>query len=167
MRIEEFLKKITEIDLTQVKYVFSDWDDALEAYALQYKKHGSPNVVRLLKIAPTLGELVDLYRGVVLNAYPMTISQLAIKQERYQELLSYHQYKNGSEETLFERISNGSQMEDRLNFAYSLSKLSNELQGAEAGRRKLIRNLREGKFNDSINPVGSKALLGTNEPRRG
>lgn len=158
MRIEEFLKKITEIDLTQVKYVFSDWDDALEAYALQYKKHGSPNVVRLLKIAPTLGELVDLYRGVVLNAYPVTISQLAIKQERYQELLSYHQYKNDSEETLFERISNGSQMEDRLNFAYNLTKLSSELQSKEACNRKLIHNLLEGKFNEPTQKISNKAI---------
>lgn len=158
MRIEEFLKKITEIDLTQVKYVFSDWDDALEVYALRYKKHGSPNVVRLLKIASTLGELVDLYRGVVLNAYPMTVSQLAIKQERYQELLGYHQYKNGSEETLFERISNGSQMEDRLNFAYKLTKLSSELQSKEACSRKLIRNLLDGKLSEPTQKISNKVI---------
>lgn len=58
MTIEEFLRKIVEIDLTQ--HVFHDWDAALENYAIRYKKHGSPNVVRLLKIANSLGELVDL-----------------------------------------------------------------------------------------------------------
>ena len=57
MTIEEFLRKIVEIDLTQAQHVFHDWD------AIRYKKHGSPNVVRLLKIANSLGELVDLYRA--------------------------------------------------------------------------------------------------------
>ena len=47
MTIEEFLRKIVEIDLTQAQHVFHDWDAALENYAIRYKKHGSPNVVRL------------------------------------------------------------------------------------------------------------------------
>ena len=118
MTIEEFLRKIVEIDLTQAQHVFHDWDAALENYAIRYKKHGSPNVVRLLKIANSLGELVDLYRGVVLRRYPMTIASLNSKTVRYNELISYYNYKNGQELTLFERISNGSTMEERLNLVY-------------------------------------------------
>lgn len=145
MTIEEFLRKIVEIDLTQAQHVFHDWDAALESYAIRYKKHGSPNVVRLLKIANSLGELVDLYRGVVLRGYPMTIASLNSKTARYNELISYYNYKNGQELTLFERISNGSTMEERLNFVYLMSK-ADALQGEIIDRRKILQNLREGKI---------------------
>lgn len=146
MTIEEFLHKITEIDLTQAQYVFSDWDDALAAYALKYKKHGSPNVVRLLKIATTLGELVDLYRGIVLHKYFITEDALPIKEERYKELMSYHHYKSGVDATLFERISTDSVMEQRLNFAYHITKLGDEINSAEANKRPIIRHYREQQF---------------------
>lgn len=158
MTIEEFLRKIVEIDLTQAQHVFHDWDAALENYAIRYKKHGSPNVVRLLKIANSLGELVDLYRGVVLRRYPMTIASLNSKTVRYNELISYYNYKNGQELTLFERISNGSTMEERLNFVYLMSK-ADALQGEAIDRRKILQNLREGKLYDSSNQIWSRACL--------
>lgn len=158
MTIEEFLRKIVEIDLTQAQHVFHDWDAALENYAIRYKKHGSPNVVRLLKIANSLGELVDLYRGVVLRRYPMTIASLNSKTVRYNELISYYNYKNGQELTLFERISNGSTMEERLNFVYLMSK-ADALQGETIDRRKILQNLREGKLYDSSNQIWPRACL--------
>lgn len=158
MTIEEFLRKIVEIDLTQAQHVFHDWDAALENYAIRYKKHGSPNVVRLLKIANSLGELVDLYRGVVLRRFPMTIASLNSKTVRYNELISYYNYKNGQELTLFERISNGSTMEERLNFVYLMSK-ADALQGETIDRRKILQNLREGKLYDSSNQIWPRACL--------
>ena len=35
MKIYEFLRKVTEIELSQVKYVFGDWDLALEEYVVK------------------------------------------------------------------------------------------------------------------------------------
>ena len=154
MTIEDFLRKIVKIDLTQAQHVFYDWDEALENYVLRYGKHSSSNVLRLLKMSSTLGELVDLYRGVVLNLYPCNGS----KADRYNELLSHYNYRNGTSESMFERISNGSTMEERLNFMYLIAQ-TNALQREDIDKRKILRNLREGKLYDSSNQVRTKAYL--------
>ena len=39
MTIEEFLRKIVEIDLTQAQHVFHDWDAALENYGTRNTVH--------------------------------------------------------------------------------------------------------------------------------
>lgn len=73
MKIYEFLRKVTEIELSQVKYVFGDWDLALEEYVNKCERHRAPNVMALLKLSSTLGELVDLYR---VKRYPIPETRL-------------------------------------------------------------------------------------------
>lgn len=165
MTIEEFLRKIVEIDLTQAQHVFHDWDAALENYAIRYKKHGSPNVVRLLKIANSLGELVDLYRGLELKRYPIPEAELEAKKQRYDTLMEYCLRGNGGHLSMFERVTNGSRMEQRLNFIYEMQLMANAIQGKDVGRRKLLRNFREGKFHDSSNQIGTTACFKSNNPR--
>lgn len=142
MKIYEFLRKVTEIELSQVKYVFGDWDLALEEYVNKCERHRAPNVMALLKLSSTLGELVDLYRGLELKRYPIPEAELEAKKQRYDTL-----------------------MEQRLNFIYEMQLMANAIQGKDVGRRKLLRNFREGKFHDSSNQIGTKACLKSSNPR--
>lgn len=157
MKIYEFLRKVTEIELSQVKYVFGDWDLALEEYVNKYERHRAPNVMALLKLSSTLGELVDLYRGLELKRYPIPEAELEAKKQRYDTLMEYCLRGNGGRLSMFERITNGSRMEQRLNFIYEMQLMANAIQGKDVGRRKLLRNFREGKFHDSSNQIGTKA----------
>lgn len=115
MKIYEFLRKVTEIELSQVKYVFGDWDLALEEYVNKCERHRAPNVMALLKLSSTLGELVDLYRGLELKRYPIPEAELEAKKQRYDTL-----------------------MEQRLNFIYEMQLMANAIQGKDVGRRKLL-----------------------------
>ena len=142
MKIYEFLRKVTEIELSQVKYVFGDWNLALEEYVNKCERHRAPNVMALLKLSSTLGELVDLYRGLELKRYPIPEAELEAKKQRYDTL-----------------------MEQRLNFIYEMQLMANAIQGKDVGRRKLLRNFREGKFHDSSNQIGTKACLKSSNPR--
>ncbi len=120
MKIYEFLRKVTEIELSQVKYVFGDWDLALEEYVNKCERHRAPNVMALLKLSSTLGELVDLYRGLELKRYPIPEAELEAKKQRYDTLMEYCLRGNGGHLSMFERITNGSRMEQRLNFIYEM-----------------------------------------------
>lgn len=120
MKIYEFLRKVTEIELSQVKYVFGDWDLALEEYVNKCERHRAPNVMALLKLSFTLGELVDLYRGLELKRYPIPEAELEAKKQRYDTLMEYCLRGNGGHLSMFERITNGSRMEQRLNFIYEM-----------------------------------------------
>lgn len=165
MKIYEFLRKVTEIELSQVKYVFGDWDLALEEYVNKCERHRAPNVMALLKLSSTLGELVDLYRGLELKRYPILETELEAKKQRYDTLMEYCLRGNGGHLSMFERVTNGSRMEQRLNFIYEMQLMANAIQGKDVGRRKLLRNFREGKFYDSSNQIGTKACLKSNNPR--
>ena len=165
MKIYEFLRKVTEIELSQVKYVFGDWDLALEEYVNKYERHRAPNVMALLKLSSTLGELVDLYRGLELKRYPIPEAELEAKKQRYDTLMEYCLRGNGGHLSMFERITNGSRMEQRLNFIYEMQLMANAIQGKDVGRRKLLRNFREGKFHDSSNQIGTKSCLKSSNPR--
>lgn len=105
-----------------------------------------------------MGELVDLYRGVVLRRYPMTIASLNSKTARYNELISYYNYKNGQELTLFERISNGSTMEERLNFVYLMSK-ADALQGETIDQGKSFRTSEKGNSMTPLIKSGQEHVL--------
>lgn len=120
MKIYEFLRKITEIELSQVKYVFGDWDLALEEYVNKCERHRAPNVMALLKLSSTLGELVDLYRGLELKRYPIPEAELEAKKQRYDTLMEYCLRGNGGHLSMFERVTNGSRMEQRLNLIYEM-----------------------------------------------
>lgn len=111
MKIYEFLRKVTKIELSQVKYVFGDWDLALEEYVNKCERHRAPNVMALLKLSSTLGELVDLYRGLELKRYPIPEAELEAKKQRYDTLMEYCLCGNGGHLSMFERITNGSRME--------------------------------------------------------
>ena len=165
MKIYEFLRKVTKIELSQVKYVFGDWDLALEEYVNKWERHRAPNVMALLKLSSTLGELVDLYRGLELKRYPIPEAELEAKKQRYDTLMEYCLRGNGGHLSMFERITNGSRMEQRLNFIYEMQLMANAIQGKDVGRRELLRNFREGKFHDSSNQIGTKAHLKSNNPR--
>lgn len=117
----------------------------------------------LLKLSSTLGELVDLYRG--LKRYPIPEAELEAKKQRYDTLMEYCLCGNGGHLSMFERITNGSRMEQRLNFIYEMQLMANAIQGKDVGRRKLLRNFREGKFHDSSNQIGTKACLKSSNPR--
>lgn len=123
MKIEDFLEQITSVSLSQAQAIFSYWDEAVENYILAYKSHSSSNVLHLSKMIMSLGELVDLYRGVVQDKYPVNEDKI----HRYKELLDHFNYKNGMAETLFERITMGSKMEDRLYFTAKLVRLQETL----------------------------------------
>lgn len=165
MKIYEFLRKVTKIELSQVKYVFGNWDLALEEYVNKCERHRAPNVMALLKLSSTLGELVDLYRGLELKRYPIPEAELEAKKQRYDTLMEYCLCGNGGHLSMFERITNGSRMEQRLNFIYEMQLMANAIQGKDVGRRKLLRNFREGKFHDSSNQIGTKACLKSSNPR--
>lgn len=131
MKIYEFLRKVTEIELSQVKYVFGDWDLALEEYVNKCERHRAPNVMALLKLSSTLGELVDLYRGLELKRYPIPEAELEAKKQRYDTLMEYCLRGNGGHLSMFERITNGSRMEQRLNFIYEMQLMANAIQGKD------------------------------------
>lgn len=162
MKIYEFLRKVTEIELSQVKYVFGDWDLALEEYVNKCERHRAPNVDDSFNNAITLGKLVDLYR---VKRYPIPEAELEAKKQRYDTLMEYCLRGNGGHLSMFERIANGSRMEQRLNFIYEMQLMANAIQGKDVGRRKLLRNFREGKFHDSSNQIGTKACLKSSNPR--
>ena len=128
MKIYEFLRKVTEIELSQVKYVFGDWDLALEEYVNKCERHRAPNVMALLKLSSTLGELVDLYRGLELKRYPIPEAELEAKKQRYDTLMEYCLRGNGGHLSMFERITNGSRMEQRLNFIYEMQLMANKVK---------------------------------------
>lgn len=55
MKIYEFLRKVTEIELSQVKYVFGDWDLALEEYVNKCERHRAPQCNGIIKTVIYIG----------------------------------------------------------------------------------------------------------------
>lgn len=55
MKIYEFLRKVTEIELSQVKYVFGDWDLALEEYVNKCEKASCAQCNGIIKTVIYIG----------------------------------------------------------------------------------------------------------------